>query len=234
MIITLYKSEVTVHFSYKQIHLVMASNDQRYNIIISGPIGAGKSTLITNIAKYYEQKGYDYGIIPEYIDGMEDGPQKLDDWISGKISLQEFQDYITASSDVLNKLVENKPFKIYERVPIEGAEIFSKDSEIYPRILNQANALHEKYSIPNMFHQAPYSMYINANQNEKSVFKRVKKIIEKDLKHNIPWRLIYLRVDPNTSSQRVLKRGRDYEMNYDSEYLQKIINRYEQLFFKKD
>ena len=207
------------------------SHDQSYNLIITGPIGAGKTTLIKKIANYYKEKKHDFGVVPEYIDGMIDGPNKLHEWINGDISLEEFQQYINNSMDILNQKVNDKPFKIYERTPIECAEIFSKESDIYEKVLVQAWGLHMKYSIPHMFHCAPYSMYINANQNENRVFKRVKKIIEKDLKRNITWRLIYLRVDVDKSIMRVKRRGRKSEKSYHKEYLQFIIDRYEDLFF---
>ena len=215
----------------------MSTNDAKpinYKIVICGGIGAGKTTLVKKLGEYFKnnQKTSDiYGIIPEYIDGMKDGQEMLNKWIKGQISLEEFQDYINESSCKLNEKVLNKSIKIYDRTPFESAEIFAKDTTSYEKTLNNALKIHNKFNIPFI----PISQHrwkvINAQKKESEVYKDVLDIIEDDIKHNVEFRIIYLKINIRTCIYRVkYARKRESESTYSDEYLAEIIYRYDELF----
>ena len=77
-----------------------------YSIVITGAIGAGKTTLVQKLEKHFSKTNYSFGVIPEYLDGMKNGHEMLNKWISGVITRDEFQEYISDSEDILNKRQE--------------------------------------------------------------------------------------------------------------------------------
>ena len=203
-------------------------HEHEYDIVVTGPIGAGKTTLVKKLINYFLNQQADLGVVPEYIDGMKNGPTKLADWLSGKITQEEFQDYLLDAYDYLNHKVYNQKIRLFERTPIEGAIIFSQGTNIYEKTLHGSAQLHDKYSIPDPQIEVPY--IIDASQTIEEVFQAATKIIEEDRMTQTRKRIIYLRIDDETVYNRVNKRSRKGEDAYSKDYLSLIINRYETMF----
>ena len=199
-----------------------------YRLVLSGTIGAGKSALLEKTAQYLRMKGNKVGCVREYIDAHKNGSKMLADWIQGKISLQEFQDFISICHVIDNEKIEMCPIKIYERSPYEGAVVFTKDTYCYRHVLDQANELHTQYGIPYPF--PCDSVTIDANRPIDEVFEAVKEIVDKDLEQNVNKRVIYLKVTLETSVERIKARGRVTEESYNEGYLMNLIDAYEELF----
>ena len=200
----------------------------KYSIVITGAIGAGKTTLVSKLEKHFSQTNVSYGIIPEYLDGMKNGPEMLNKWITGIITRDQFQEYIHESEDILNKKQEDKEIRIFERTPVEGAVIFTCEQPGFPKALEKASYLHKKYLIPDPRFTKP--IIINADLSEEEVLKDVLSIIKNDIENDIKDRIIYLRISGETSNVRVNDRGRESEKKYSVDYLNTIISRYDQLF----
>lgn len=206
-----------------------------YSIIICGAIAAGKSSVVEALCRYFESLGVVFGHVPEYIDGMADGKEMLRKWRDGVIALEDFQKYIIESSVYLNERVFGIPVRIFERSPIEGALVFSRDSEFFSRILQDAVIVHRRFSIPIIKEHRPVCATVNADKPFGDVYKQVKQIVEHDRLSGVTRRIIYLRVsDIDLIIKRVEERGRDSEKSYTREYLKTIMERYDKLFKYKD
>ena len=203
-----------------------------YRLVLSGTIGAGKSSILEKIAQYIRMKNVKVGCVREFIDGHKNGSKMLCDWIQGKISLKEFQDFISVCQVIDNEKIEMCPVKIYERCPYESAVVFTKDTYCYRHVLDQANELHVQYCIP--YPHLSQTITIDANRSLEEVYEDVRQIVDKDLEEKIDKRVIFLKVNLQTSVDRIKARGRVSEESYNEGYLQNLIDAYEELFTQNE
>ena len=201
---------------------------QRYTLVISGPIGAGKSTMLKMLKYHFRKKRLNFAIVPEYLEGMKTGKAMLNEWTQGKITLSEFNHYVMDSIDILNKRASHSRIRIMERAPIENATIFADKDE---NLLIQANNIHHKYNIPLVTDQHCPISILNANNEAERVFRDIVDVIDDDFSSDVPERVIYLRISAETSRNRVTDRGRKEEQAYSEDYLRSIVKKYEDLFF---
>ena len=203
-----------------------------YKLVISGPIGAGKSTLLESITQYLRMHDYKVGCVREFIDSHSDGSKKLADWISGKISLLDFQNYISDCHIMDNEKIKDCPVKVYERTPYESALIFCNSTYCFKEVMNQANEVHQQYGIP--YPNKKNEIIIDANRSAETVFETLIDIVDKDLVENIEERYVYLMVNVETSMSRIKARGRVSELSYSEGYLQNIIDAYNDVFIERE
>ena len=199
-----------------------------YNLIISGTIGAGKSTLVDRISEYLRMKNLKVGVVNEYITSHWDGPRKLSDWITGRISLQEFEDYIAACMRMNIDKIKDIPIKVFDRTPFESSEIFCKDTYCYKHVAQLMKEIHEDYKIPYPCKDNVY--VVNANEDIEHVFAKVKECVDKDLQNGIHDRIIYLRCNVEQSMERIKIRGREPELSYPHSYLLSLVELYDALY----
>lgn len=199
-----------------------------YKLVLSGTIGAGKSSILQSIVQYLRIIGYKVGCVREFIDSYPEGGKKLSDWITGKISLVQFQDFITCCHLMENDKIIQCPIKVYERTPYESAQIFCLNTYCYRHVLDQANELHTEYKIPYPFKEN--CKVVDANGTLTDVFEAVREIVEDDLAHGVQERVIYLRINLETCIERIKARGRLSELAYSEGYLANLIDAYEDLF----
>ena len=200
----------------------------KYILVISGAIGAGKSTMLELLADYLKRNRVCFAVVPEYLEGMTSGRAMLNEWTQGRITLTEFNHYIMDSCDTLNKQAKDYPIRILERAPVENAWVFGNKD---PTLLLQAHNIHHKYNIPLVTTPECFVSILNANLEAEKVFEDVLNIVKQDLEHEVPSRVIYLRISAQTSWNRVNVRGRKEEKTYTEEYLRSIVQKYEDLFF---
>lgn len=197
-----------------------------YTVVVTGPIGAGKSTVTKAIAKQYKMPR-----IPEFVETQVDGLQKLQDWISGKLSESDFQRYIVESYDKACSIASDCSIRVFERSPWDGYTIFSQKHEGYKELVKFANEVMKRWDIP-----SPTQDVVKVVDAEKPlhiVLKEVYKIIEKDLIENRKDRIIYLRIGGETSLERTSQRGRKGEESYSPQYLANICQRYDRVLMSK-
>ena len=203
-----------------------------YKLVISGTVGAGKSTMLDKIADYIRMKELKVGVVREYIDSHPEGASMLSDWITGKISLKVFEDYISDCQTIDIEKVKDFPIIVYERTPYESAQVFCLGSFVYKHVLDQATELHEMYHIPKP--NKENVTRIDANGTIEEVLEKIKMVIDMDLETNTKERIIYLVIDIDTSMRRIKERGRLSELSYSIGYLENLIDAYEELFTFED
>ena len=211
-----------------------------YQLVITGPIGVGKSTVINNLYDILLNQHVKFNIIKEYIDGdLQLGPKMLFDYINGKITNITFQNYILDYYySEFNKL-ENKNIVIYERIPDDALLIFANLtnynnpndfnitdlSKLFDRCVN----CNSKFDIPS-FMSSDSKFTEITNINTLNTLSQIVNIINEDFKNHISKRIIGLTTDTKELQNRVNKRERDGESKYSFKYLDKINNSYKKLY----
>lgn len=99
-------------------------------LVISGPVGVGKSTRLQQIETYLKDNNIPYFIVPEYIDGDPNGKNMLQKFLSGEMNNFDFQMYILnfyvkyIKESILPVLTGDELI-VFERLPDEGIAIFA-------------------------------------------------------------------------------------------------------------
>lgn len=198
-----------------------------YTLAITGPIGAGKSSLIKNL-----KKKLNCSIIPEYIDGDPIfGLEMLKRFIDGKISSLTFQSYILDyyANIICNEnnyenivLLEKLPYDsvyCFGYVAFKNGNLTKQEFDVLVEKLQKINANFPNYK---------ESLIVIESDTSENVLNKTLKIINEDIKNNIKHRVIYLRCNLETCKERIAIRNRSGEDNYPDNYLQQIIDFYEQ------
>ena len=74
--------------------------NQCKKIVITGPVGVGKTTIINNLCSHLSSHNVNYKIIPEYIDVLPDASEKLAKYLRNEVTSLEFQTYVTTYYDM--------------------------------------------------------------------------------------------------------------------------------------
>lgn len=198
----------------------------RYSIVITGPIGAGKTTIARAVSNQY---GFQF--VPEYIDGHPQGQRALESWRSGEITLDEFQEFIIRAQEMINERVESCQARVFERSPVENALIFSVGSSCYEKTLHDSERIHEMFGIPDP-RDTESVCVVDASRPIEVVMLDVFSIICGDIygTDRTQSRVIYLRLPPDECERRIRQRGRPSEESYTGSYLKMVCDRYDKLF----
>ena len=203
-----------------------------YQLDITGPIGVGKSTIIESIKSHFENVIH----IPEYINGDKNGIVMLNKFINKEITIFEFQKYILDYYKDYKINLRNNSICIYERIPDDSIFVFSN----YQYKIGTIDKI-------KMYDLYAYAQYINSiknainyrtnnincsvvkNDDYEKCINEIISIVENDIKNNIRNRIIILDIDFNTTIERINKRSREGENNYDVKYLKDIYIIYKNL-----
>lgn len=186
-------------------------------LFLCGSIGVGKSFLLEKLQEYYVLKKVLF--IKEYIDWDENGDNKLNEFLEGKVTALDFQYYIVNS--YFEQLISRDyELIVFERHPIESLLFASQKLTIeelfklYCYIKNMC----ELYKVP-----LPENCFYDYIEN-KDAEASIKEITE--LVKMYPSVLIHLTVDEYEQGKRLMKRGRFSDKEYLSDenlyYLRKI------------
>ena len=137
----------------------MLSNNTK--LIITGGVGVGKTTTINSVCQALTNKGVKYIVVPEYIDGDENGNNMLDKFINHDITAFEFQYYILQYfDDYLSKLkIAGDEILIFERLPDDSVTCFANinvknkliSEEEFKVLYTTCVNLDKKYNLPSYF-----------------------------------------------------------------------------------
>ena len=221
--------------------LVPLKGDMKgYKFSISGPISAGKSTLLQILYNLFIEFGFEVGILQEYINSDPTiGSELLGRFINGDTTNTTFQNYILDTyRKSYSKINKDANIIMMERVPDDSILIFANiTNRNKPEDMNELSlyALYNKMLQYNK--ECDFPSYLDDNTHIESfigniddVLLSIIDIIVNDIKMGIKKRIIGLKVDVNTCIQRIKRRGRKEESNYDPNYLKQIIHAYDEIF----
>ena len=197
-----------------------------YKLVITGPIASGKSSLIKYIISKFPQFKPQYEFLdndPEY------GALLLNRFINHQISPFNMQSSIL---DITARHTKNHPFMIFERSPDDNLQIFTipmnlKEYEL-EYLVTKTNEINTTFDIPSFLNGDSITIF----NSDESTFNKVEQLINDDLKNGVKHRIIGLCIDIDTCIKRIKNRGRADEDKYDVEYLQSIINEYNNVYDK--
>lgn len=218
----------------------------RYRIVITGPIGVGKTTSYTQISKYLKDKyGDEVSEIREYLDGPYPitGQELLKRYLNGQLSNACFQNYI--QTHYINELTSEKMKKkitLFERCMSDSVAIFCNNANESlpddPMGLNDFDLtmmfrncckIDEIAGAPNYFIKNFEFTRLKTDTIKQTV-DTIIDIIETDIKSGIRNRVIGLYNTPQTCYERILIRARDGEAAYTQEAIERNCHAYDKLY----
>lgn len=196
---------------------------------IYGPVGSGKSSLLEEL-KLSIPNSY---VVPEYIDKLPDAETKLKMYLEGSISSFEFQQYILDYFERTANELQNSSydFIFVERLPVEGIQFFAKldlqngrmTNEQYEELLRRAKSL---TFYPDPSNESELTRTITIKTDYLSPHQISQKVIHQLISSNV--RIIKLRAELQTLKERIIRRGRECEIeHYSDDYLKIMIERYD-------
>jgi deoxyadenosine/deoxycytidine kinase len=208
---------------------------KNYDLIITGGIGAGKSTICQIIKTLFEEENFSVKPIMEYINYDPSGETMLCKFLNKEISNSTFQHYILDVYDNQYSKVESEQIIITER-PLEDSIACFANISYQQRngitinelltLWDKANNIIEKYQIAGYNDDKTLKSYIKSNSIVSNLVNIIETIHD-DLVNGVTKRIIVLLVDNvKTTQSRISKRGRDSEKSYSDEYLTTINNYY--------
>ncbi len=207
-----------------------------YKLVITGGIGAGKSTACQLIKELFEMHGIPINTIREYINYDPNGQQVLADFISGKISNFMFQNYILDTYKLQCAENRRNGITIIERPPEDSIACFANItySNTNELVFEQLEKLWSK--VKNIVDVNDLPSYNDFDETQtvglvsRDLFKTINdiiSIIDSDLAEGVSKRIVVLVVkDVKQTKNRIAKRGRECESSYSDEYLNTINNFY--------
>lgn len=229
----------------KFIGLVTLYKDISYNIIITGSVGVGKSTVAQLIYEILKELYNNVKIYPEYINqtfnNIPIGSLMLDAKVNNLISADTFQNFVL---DIWEHQLKNNEFKknntinILERLPEDAVTCFTKESYdngnmstlAWNNINHRLQLITEKYNVPSSMN-CEFKL-INNNGKLTETIQNIINVICDDIKNGVRNRLFGLIIDDEKYINRIIERGRLSELNTDltifkhyNEYYTKLYNK---------
>jgi thymidylate kinase len=214
-----------------------------YNLIITGSVGVGKSTISQLIYEIMRKKYDNVKIYPEYIkqryDGINIGETILNIKCNNIISVETFQHYILDDWNYklkINEFNKNNSINIMERLPEDAINCFTKEAYDNKDLTTLAwNNINHKYNMMKYYHKFPSSeqcefALITNNSSLVNTTQKIIDIISEDLNKNITNRLFGLVIDNDEYINRIYKRGRQSEINSDLQMFEHYNNYYTKLY----
>ncbi|EAX95787.1 hypothetical protein TVAG_353990 [Trichomonas vaginalis G3] len=195
-------------------------------IVITGPIGAGKSTVCNLLSKYLS---CDY--ITEYID-QKGGPEMLEKLKSGIIPNEDFQEYVLGT---FNRQLQESKSKVIviERLPEEGSFIFGGGDKT---VLRRAIEIQEIFGIQGSSGKMKVVTIINHGQGPLDVLNEIlisifgtNTVTNEDFEHfaQSTGVVVYLKTTPATCIERIKIRNRGPEQSITLNDMAQMCNTYE-------
>lgn len=211
-----------------------------YNLVITGTVGAGKSTRCEALYHIFKLCNLPTNPFPEYInntDSSEHSRSMLKKKISGEVSPNTFQSYILDSWEKYLSTNDKPGLNLYERCVDDSFVCFcnienkgNKLTEIQLlSLFERLKSINTKYNIPSYFDEDIHFTEILSNDLNLNL-KQIVDIIISDVKSNVKKRIIGLTVSDYVSKERIKQRSRDGEDSYTNEAIRLFNSHYEKLF----
>lgn len=220
---------------------------KQYKLVITGPIGVGKTTSYAQISKYLKDKygNNDVAEIREYLDGAYNitSQELLSRYLNGKLSNACFQNYIQTHYIVeLTSEKMKKPIVIFERCMSDSVAIFCNNANDelpddpmglsdfqFTMMYKSCVAVDKSTCAPNYFTKNFQFTRIKTDTITQTV-NSIISIIETDLAAGVENRVIGLYNTPEVCYERILIRSRDAESAYTQESIQRNCHAYDKLY----
>lgn len=205
-------------------------------IVVTGPVGVGKSTFIANLELIFRIYGVKYTLVPEYIEGDVEGPAMLSKYFNKEITPYEFQSYVlnyyNSYLTWLSEEIESDTILIFERsvddsVLCFGNLLYNK-GEInlleYYYLYRDAVAIDKKFNVPSLFDRQPndYSFIMLKTFLDMDYGPLVHHMIQASQENF----LFGLYNDDDVCYHRVRERNRDGEEAYSYQSIKEFDQRY--------
>jgi len=209
------------------------------NVVLTGAVGVGKTTLCEAIKQYYIDSTVNVTFIPEYL-AHPQGLSLLNEYLTKKITNVTFQNFIMDYYDqTLSKLV-NVPdtinIRIFERTPDDSLLLFANlanlndefDDLALLNLYDRVNDINEKYSIPSIISHNTKISKIITDSLTKNVSEIIN-IIDADVKESNN-RIIFLFNDVDTVEKRIRSRNREGESTYTKDTIKMFCDYYKNIY----
>ena len=217
----------------------LENDDFKYNIVITGTVGSGKSTLCEYLSYVLSCAKIDVNAYPEflYIDSNVSNCI-LRDRFDGKISLLTFQSYILDKWENILKINHNKKgIHIFERCVDDSVICFSNianklnditDEELY-LLYNRSKNINTRYNAPSYFNSNINFTELKSNDIIKNL-NDILTIIIDDVYNKVQTRIIGLSVSDDESKNRINIRNRNGELSYSDNVIHIYNKHYKRLY----
>lgn len=201
---------------------------KNYNLILTGSVGVGKSTLSQLIYEYFKQLEIkNIQIYPEYIqykyNNDDIGNTILDLRKQGVIDTETLQHFVLDIWNYQlekNNFIQNNSINILERLPDDAIYCFSKEAyeqgiitqESYFNLCIKYQNIIKKYNVPTF---KDCELKVVENDNLIVTLNEILSIVEDDFKNGIKNRIIGLKTNEKKYIQRIKQRGRISEIETD-------------------
>lgn len=212
-------------------------------VVITGPVGVGKTTILNEICKKLDGK-VDYRIIPEYIDVLPDATDRLAKYLRGELPSFDFQRYVSSYYiEYLERIAEDitkDTVLIFERVPDDALWCFIRMDQMKGLLTSQEhqqlsmfiNMTNEYFNLPR-YTKTPNQSALIIKSDELSINAKIAAEFIIDSIHTKI--VIGLFNDVQICYDRVLKRARPGEDSYNFNgifmFNQCYANMYKNLMF---
>ena len=211
----------------------------KYQLVITGCIGSGKTTVINKLFKLFEE--FQPIAVREYLEANKKlGPIILSEFINQTITPLTTQNAILDIYENQLKSLINPDLKgiiLYERIPDDNLTVFTNlafknkdltDDEfkvLYSRTLK----IDQKYNIPSYIcKNSKFKKIVSTDLVDRIII--ILDTIKDDVEKGINSRIIGLSTDLESCKIRIQRRHREDEDKYSDEYLNNIIKTYNKIY----
>lgn len=225
-------SKTKCHISdyVKSMYASLTPIDFQYNIVVTGPVSAGKTTILNALYNLFKLSNQEIQTFPEFI-STPLGRELLKKNLRNEISALTLQSYVLDFSD---KNPNFKNINLFERCLEDTVYVFCKyqletgkltDLE-YKVLEEKMKQINKKWNLPSWSEKYEFS-FIHVDKSVDEILCEIFKSISSDINLKIKTRIIYLDLEPLKLLERIKMRGRDGESNYDINYVKTICKKYD-------
>lgn len=211
-----------------------------YSLVITGTVGAGKSTRCEALNHVFTSAGIPTTIYPEYITVDNAISQRmLEKKMNKEISSNTLQSFILDNWEkLLINSSEKRGLSIYERCVDDSFVCFcnieNKNNAITENellsLFERLKKMDKKYNVPSYFDENIHFTRIDSNDINFNI-KQIVEIVISDVNAGVKSRIIGLEISDFNSAERIKKRSRGGETGgYSKKAISVLTSHYEKLY----